>query len=158
MLAETYPDEAIIGLANIGTAAYADANTVVADRRSAIRYLAVNASTKLEDLWTADDSLWTKTGNRIVHLSDAVAELKEQMLRDKEAIAQNTVTEEDLTCYSEEQIKHFAFNPDKFLLSGKTRHMPLCGFCQERIARWIEYVRKTEERLLSERDGKLPQA
>ena len=158
MLAETYPDEAIIGLANIGAAAYADRKTVVADRRSAIRYLAVNASAKLEDLWTADDSLWTKTGNRTVHLSDAVAELKEQMLRDKEAIAQNTVTEEDLACYSEEQIKHFAFNPDKFLLSGKTRHMPLCGFCQERIARWIDYVRKAEERLMSERDGKLPEA
>src|SRR5665213_1183095 len=157
-LAETYPDEAMIGLANVAAAAYADADTIISDRRSAIRYLAVNTSAKLEDYWVADDSLWTKTGNRTVHLSDVVAEQKEQMLRDQEAITQNTVTEEDLACYSEDQIKHFAFNPDKFLLSGKTRHMPLCGVCQERIARWIEYVRKTEERLLSESDGKLPQA
>lgn len=135
-----------------------DTSTILSDRRSAIRYLAVNTSAKLEDYWVVDDSLWTKTGNRTVHLSDVVAEQKKQRLRDQEAITQNTVIEEDLACYSEDQIRHFTFNPDEFLLSGKTRHMPHCGFCQERIARWIEYVRKTEEHLLSERDGKLPQA
>lgn len=153
-LAETYPDEAIIGLANVAAAAYVDAGSTFADRRSAIRYLAVNTSAKLEDYWAADDSLWIAAGNRMVQLSDVVAEQKGQILRDQES----AITEHDLVCYSEDQIKHFAFNPDKFLLSGKTRHMPLCGYCQERIARWIEYVRKTEENLLAARDGRLPEA
>jgi len=157
-LAETYPDAAILGLANIAAAAYADAGRVFADRRSAIRYLAINASARLEDYWSEDDSLWKRAGNRRVQLSDMVAELKEQMLADQVTTAESAVTEEDLTCYSEEQIKYFAFNPDKFLLSGKTRHMTLCGFCQERIARWIDYVRKTEEQFMSEREGKLPVA
>ncbi len=157
-LAETYPDDALLGLANIAAAAYADAGRVFADRRTAIRYLAINASARLEDYWMEDDSLWTGVGNRRIPISDVVAELKAEMLKDQAAIAESTVTEEDLTCYSEEQIKHFAFNPDKFLLSGKTRHITLCGFCQEKIARWIEYVRKAEERLMSERDGRLPEA
>lgn len=157
-LAETYPDAAILGLASIAAAAYADAGRVFADRRSAIRYLAINASAKLEDYWSEDDSLWKRAGNRRVQLSDMAAELKEQMLADQVAIAESTVTEEDLACYSEEQIKLYAFSPDKFLLSGKTRHMAVCGSCQERIARWMDHVRKAEERLMSERGGRLPEA
>jgi hypothetical protein len=152
-LAESYPDDALIGIANIAAAAFADVHAVMLDRRSAIRYLAVNASAKLEDYWAKDDRLWHEAGDRIVKLPDVVTEQKEQILREKAAVAQGTVTEADLVCYTEEQIKHFAFNPDKFLLSGKTRHMPLCGFCQEQIARWIVYMRKTEERMLSERDA-----
>ena len=154
-LAETYPDDALIGLAKVAAAAYVDPDAGITDRQLAIRYLAINTSAKLEDYWAADDTPWHEAGNRIVELSDVVTELKEQMLRDKAAIGRETVTEDDLVCYSEEQVKHFAFNPDKFLLSGKTRHMPLCGFCQERIARWIEYVRKTEEQILLERDGQV---
>jgi len=154
-LAETYPDEAVVGLAKVAAAAFVDAQTLLADRRTAIRYLAINASAKLEDYWAADDTLWQETGTRIVELSDIVAEQKGQILRDQAAVTNQTVTEEDLVCYTEEEIKHFAFNPDKFLLSGKTRHMPLCGFCQEQIARWIEYVRKTEENMLAERDGQI---
>lgn len=154
-LAETYPDEAVIGLAKVAAAAFVDAQTPITNRRSAIRYLAINTSAKLEDYWAADDTLWRETGDRIVELSDVVAEQKEQILRDQASIAQGTVTEDDLVCYTEEQIKHFAFNPDKFLLSGKTRHLPLCGFCQERTARCLEYVRRTEEQILSERDGRM---
>ena len=156
-LAESYPDDALIGLANVAAAAFADVQAVISDRRSAIRYLAVNASAKLEDYWATDDRPWHEAGDRIVELPDVVAEQKEQILRDKAATTQATVTEADLVCYTEEQIKHFAFNPDKFLLSGKTRHMPLCGSCQGKIAHWIEYVRKIEERMLSERDGWMSQ-
>jgi hypothetical protein len=156
-LAESYPEDALIGLANVAAAAFADVQAVISDRRSAIRYLAVNASAKLEDYWATDDRPWHEAGDRIVELPDVVAEQKEQILRDKAAVAQGTVTEADLVCYTEEQIKHFAFNPDKFLLSGKTRHMPLCGSCQGKIAHWIEYVRKIEERMLSERGGRMSQ-
>ena len=155
-LAETYPDEAVLGLAKIAAAAFVDGQADISDRRSAIRYLAVNTSAKLEDYWAADDTPWQEAGDRAGRLSDVVAEQKEQILKDKAAISPETVTEADLECYSEEQIKHFAFNPDRFLLSGKTRHLPLCGYCQERVAYWIEYVRRTEEQMLSEREGRVP--
>ena len=155
-LAETYPDEAVLGLAKIAAAAFVDAQPDIIDRRSAIRYLAINTSAKLEDYWAADDTPWQEAGDRVVRLSDVVAEQKEQILQDRAAISPETVTEADLECYSEEQIKHFAFNPDKFLLSRKTRHLPLCGYCQERVAYWIKYVRRTEERMLSEREGRVP--
>lgn len=153
-LAETYPDEAMIGLAKIAAAALVDAKTAIDDRRSAIRYLAINTSARLEDYWAADDTLWHETGNRIVKLSDVVAEQKEQILKDKATVASETITADDLECYTQNQIKHFAFHPDKFLLSGQTRHLPLCGRCQERVAYWIEYVRRAEERMLSEADAR----
>ena len=70
----------------------------------------------------------------------------------------NAVTQEDLVCFSEQEIKHFAFNPDSFLRSGKTRHMALCRLCQGRIAQWIEVVRHAEEHFMLEGEGKLPQA
>ena len=153
-LADTYPDDAVIGLARIAVAAHLD-ETPIVDRRRAIRYLAMNTSAKLEDFWAGDDTLWLETGTRKVTLPDVVAELKEDLLQQRAAIAEEKVTEKDLVCYTEEEIKHFAFNPDKFLLSGKTRHMPLCGLCQEQIGRWIETVRKAEEKMLSERDGQV---
>ena len=48
-LAETYPDEAMIGLAKVAAAAFVDTQTAINDRRSAICYLAINISAKLED-------------------------------------------------------------------------------------------------------------
>jgi hypothetical protein len=153
-LADTYPDDAVIGLARIAVAAHLD-DTPIVDRRMSIRYLAMNTSAKLEDLWAGDDTLWLETGTRKVTLPDVVAELKAELLQQRAAIAEEKVTEKDLVCYTEGEIKYFAFNPDKFLLSGKTRHMPLCGLCQEQIARWIETVRKAEEKMLSERDGQV---
>ena len=95
-LSECYPDDALIGLARVAAAAFADVRAAISDRRSAIRYLAVNTSAKLEDYWATDDRLWHEAGDRIVELSDVVAEQKEQILRDKAAITQRTVTEADL--------------------------------------------------------------
>jgi hypothetical protein len=157
-LSDTYPDEALIGLASVAAAAYLDSETILSDRRTAIRYLAINTSAKLEDYWAKDDSLWNAAGKRIVKLPDITRELKDQILRDQMIVAESEVSEQDLVCYSEDQIKHFAFNPDQFLLSGKTRHMVLCGFCQNQVAHWIERIQQTEKRLLSERNGQFPQA
>jgi hypothetical protein len=147
-LADTYPDDAIIGLACIAAAAYLDKDAAISDRQSSIRYLAINASAKLEDYWAADDSLWLKTGNRIVMLDDVVAEMKEKLLRER-IVNGEEVRNDDLVCYNEDEIKLFAFNADKFLLSGKTRHLALCGVCQQAIALWIEKARDAEERMLA---------
>ena len=157
-LSDTYPDGALIGLANVAAAAYLDSGGALSDRRTAIRYLAINTSAKLEDYWAKDDSLWNAAGKRIVQLPHITREMKDQMLREQKVVAESKVSEQDLLCYSEDQIKHFAFNPDKYLLSGQTRHMVLCGYCQNRVAKWIERVQQTEKRLLAEHNGQFPQA
>lgn len=154
--ADSYPDEAIVGLANIAIAAYVDQDAVIDDRHSAVRYLAINTSARLEDYWVADDSLWTKIGDRTVHLPDVVAEQKSAILQGRASVFNTPLTREDLVCYSDQEIKHFAFNPDRFLLSRKFVHMALCRSCQRQIVRWIEYARNAEERLFSKPE--LPQA
>jgi hypothetical protein len=158
VLADTYPDKAIVGLTNMAIAAYVDQDAMIIDRISAIRYLAINTSARLEDYWVADDALWMKTGIRRVNLPDVVAEQKSDILQCRASVFNTPVTQEDLVCYSEQEIKLFAFNPDKFLLSRKSMHMALCWLCQRQIARWIEYVRNTEERLISDGERKRPQA
>ena len=82
-LAETYPDEAMIGLAKIAASSFVDAETAIDDRRSAIRYLAINTSARLEDYWAADDTLWHQTGDRVVRLSDVVANRRSRSSRTK---------------------------------------------------------------------------
>lgn len=158
ILADSYPDKAIVGLGNMAITAYVDQDAMITDRISAIRYLAINTSARLEDYWAADDSLWTKAGNRTVRLPDVVAEQKSAILQGRASVFNTRLTQEDLVCYSDQEIKHFAFNPDRFLLSRKFIHMALCGLCQRQIARWIEYVRNAEERLFSEGKPELPQA
>ena len=156
--ADSHPDKAIVVLANIAIAAYVDQDAVIDDLPSAIRYLAINASARLEDYWVADDSLWSKAGNRTVSLPDVVAGQKSAILQGRASVFNTPLTQEDLVCYSDQEIKHFAFSPNRFLLSRKFIHMALCGLCQRQIARWIEYVINAKERLFSERKPDLPQA
>ena len=155
-LAGIYPDEAITGLARIATAALADTEACIADRKSAIRYLALNASARLEDYWAADDSLWQKAGNRTVTLPDVVAEVKDLML--KRGSGEGGILKEDLVCYSEDEVKLFAFGANRFLLSGKTKHLAICGRCQERIQKWIELVRNAEDCAMADGSGSASQA
>lgn len=136
-LAETYPDEAICGLALLAAAALVDCDPGITDRRSAIRYLALNASARLEDYWAEDDTLWKSAGPRLVKLPDLFLEQKESLRRGALESVHGPLTEVDLTCYTDEEVKHYAFNPDRFLMSGKTKHMPVCGYCQERVAKWV---------------------
>ncbi len=157
-LADTYTDEAICGLALLAAAALVDCDPGITDRRSAIRYLALNASARLEDYWAADDTLWKAAGARIVKLPDLFLEQKESLRRGSLEATHGPLTEVDLTCYTEEEVKHFAFNPDKFLMSGKTKHMPVCGYCQERVANWVQFAKDAEERMMVQFGGKLPVA
>jgi hypothetical protein len=57
--AETYADEEILGLAQIAASALVDQGKSFHGREEAIRYLALNASAALENLWAADGTLWT---------------------------------------------------------------------------------------------------
>ena len=157
-LADSYPDEAICGLALLAAAALVDCDPGITDRRSAIRYLALNASARLEDYWAEDDTLWTTAGTRVVKLPDLFLEQKESLRRGSLEAVHGPLTEVDLTCYTDEEVKRSAFNPDKLLMSGKTKHMPVCGYCQERVAKWVNYARDAEERMMVQFRGKLPVA
>ena len=157
-LAETYPDEALCGLALLAAAALVDCDPGITDRRSAIRYLALNASARLEDYWAEDDALWKSAGPRVVKLPDLFREQKESLRRGALESVHGPLTEVDLTCYTDEEVKHYAFNPDKFLMSGKTKHMPVCGYCQERVAKWVSVATDAEERIRTQFGGKLPVA
>jgi hypothetical protein len=48
------------------------------DREDAIRYLALNASTEMEDLWAADDAAWLNAPARRIEFPDMVERRKEQ--------------------------------------------------------------------------------
>ncbi len=157
-LADTYADEAMCGLALLAAAALVDCDPGITDRRSAIRYLALNASAKLEDYWAEDDTFWKTAGPRVVKLPNLFLEQKESLRRGSLEAIHGPLTEVDLTCYTDEEVKRYAFNPDKFLMSGKTKHMPVCGYCQERVAKWVNYARNAEERMMVQFGGKLPVA
>lgn len=157
-LSDTYMDEDMIGLARIAAAGYGDTAAGGMDRRAAIRYVAINASARIEDLWAVSEGAWVRTADRIVPLPDITGQMKSKMLEDTKAFCESPLTSEDLTCYDEDQIRHYAFNPDKFLLSGKTKHVALCGLCQDKIAGWVQRAATAERQLRAERGGELPQA
>ena len=77
-------------------------------------------------------------------MPDVVADLKAVMIRNGRG--EDAILESDLICYSEDEVRCFAFHAGKFLLSGKSKHLALCGRCQERIQGWIEFARGAEQR------------
>jgi hypothetical protein len=56
--ADTYDDAELMDLATIAMAGLADSGRIFRDREDVLRYLALNASTEMEDLWATDDAAW----------------------------------------------------------------------------------------------------
>jgi hypothetical protein len=155
-LTDGYPDEAVIGLAEMAAAALADSGGKIPNRKNAISYLALNASARIEDYWAEDDSLWRKAGSRLVAMPDVAADLKAVMIRNGRG--EEAIFESDLTCYTEDEVRCFAFHAGKFLLSGKSKHLALCGRCQERIQGWIDWARGAEDRARRNGNDSMAQA
>ena len=84
-LARPFADEEIAGLAKIARAALADQRKSIVGREDAVRYLALNASALLEDLWAQDDTLWVKAPIRRIHFDDMVAKRKADLLASESA-------------------------------------------------------------------------
>jgi hypothetical protein len=74
-------DQEILGLARIAAAALADQGRVFQGREEALRYLALNASAELEDLWATDDILWEQAPPRHIQFGDMVAKRKAALLK-----------------------------------------------------------------------------
>jgi hypothetical protein len=79
--AETYADDEIFGLAHIAASALVDLGKTFQGREEAIRYLALNASAVLEDLWATDDTLWKNAPARHIQFDDMVAKRKADLLK-----------------------------------------------------------------------------
>ncbi len=145
--AGTYSDEEILGLAAIARAAVADRTTVFQGREDAIRYLALNASAELEDFWACDDTLWRMAPTRVIEFNDMVAKRKAEL--SQTAATRPAFQETDFTCYSEEEVRTFAFDVRSLFLTERAKHVAICSRCQKRLEYWSGLVDKFDRLTIS---------
>ena len=149
--ADTYADEEIISLAKIARAALVDQGRTFRGREDPIRYLALNASAALEDLWAYDDTLWKNAPARHIEFTDMVAKRKADLLSDTSF--RSSFGEGDFTCYSEEDIRRFAFDIRSLFLTNRAKHLAICARCQTRLESWTRLVEKFDQSM-STRNGR----
>ena len=137
-LARSFADEEIIGLARIAGAALADHSKSFREREDAIRYLALNASALIEDLWAQDDALWVKAPSRRIHFEDMVARRKAELMAAVSAKA--AFEEKDFACLMDDEISAFAFDVRKLFLTGRAKHLAICSRCRLRLEFWSGLV------------------
>ena len=137
-LARSFANEELVGLAKIARAALGDPGKPIGGREDAIRYLALNASALLEDLWAQDDTLWVKAPIRRIHFEDMVAKRKAELLA--AASARPAFEEKDFACYTDDEIRAFAFDVRKLFLTERAKHLAICSRCQQRLEYWAGLV------------------
>jgi hypothetical protein len=138
--AKTYSDDEILGLARIAASALADRGKTFEGHQDAIRYLALNASSVIEDLWATDDTLWKNAPVRYIEFDDMVAKRKADLLK-LESI-HSSFEERDSTCYSEEEIRRFAFDIRSLFLTNRAKHLAICTRCRTRLESWTKQVER----------------
>jgi hypothetical protein len=140
--AGTFSDEEILGLAAIARAALVDRTTAFQGREDAIRYLALNASAELEDFWACDDTLWRTAPARLIKFNDMVAKRKAEL--SQTAATRLPFQETDFTCYSEDEVRAFAFDVRSLFLTERAKHLAICSRCQKRLEYWSSLVEEFE--------------
>jgi len=150
-LAESFADEEVLGMARIAQAALVDRRTTFQGRQDAIRYLALNASALLEDLWAEDDSLWLRAPARQIEFEDMLRKRQTELRR--RGATRPAFEEKDFACYTEDEIRVFAFDIRKLLLTGRARHLAICPRCQRRLEYWADLVERFDQ-ATPLRDGK----
>ena len=138
--AETYADSDIFGLAHIAAASLVDQGRSFERREEAIRYLALNASALLEDLWATDATFWKNAPIRHIQFDDMVAKRKADLLKIEST--RPNFEERDFACYSEDEIRKFAFDVHSLFLTDRARHLAICTRCQTRLESWTKLVEK----------------
>jgi hypothetical protein len=141
--AETYTDDEILGLAHIAAASFVDQGKTFHGREEALRYLALNASAVLEDLWATDDTLWKNAPVRHIQFDDMVAKRKADLL--KAESTRPNFEERDFACYSEDEVRRFAFDIRSLFLTNHAKHLAICTRCQTRLESWTKLVEKFEQ-------------
>lgn len=122
----------------INAAGRIDHPTVALSVFEAARDLALNASALLEDLWAQDDTLWLNTPSRRLQFDDMVAKRKAELLTP--AATQPPFQETDFACYTEDEIRAFAFDVRQIFLTERARHLAICSRCQRRLEYWSGLV------------------
>ena len=135
--ADSYDDEELMQLGEIAKAGLADQKTVFQTREEAIRYLALNASAEMEDLWVADATEWLEVPVRRIEFPDMVARRREQLLYGQLAPA---LKEEDLVCYADNEVRSFACDMRSLFLHDRSRHLAICTGCQKRLEAWTRII------------------
>lgn len=141
--AETYADDEIFGLAQIAAAALVDQGRSFHGREDTMRYLALNASAVLEDLWATDDTLWKNAPARQIRFDDMVAKRKAALLREEST--HPGFEESDFACYADSEIRRFAFDIRSLFLTNHAKHLAICTRCQTRLESWTKLVEKFEQ-------------
>jgi hypothetical protein len=142
-LADSFADEELLGLAKIARAALVDRKANFSCRQDAIRYLALNSSVRLEDLWAEDDSLWVKARPREIEFEDMVARKRAELCRP--GVNRPAFAEKDFACFTEDEIRDSAFDIRSLLLTGRAMHLGVCSRCLRRLEHWSVLVKKFEE-------------
>jgi len=141
--ADAYDDGELLGLARIARASLVDRKRAFHGRDDAIKYLALNASVRLEDLWALDGTLWTRAPMRHIEFDDMVAKRKVDLMATSVAPVQ--FSETDLACYTEDEFRAFAFDMRSFFLMNRTKHLTICSRCQNRLKYWANLVDKFDQ-------------
>jgi len=135
--ADSYDDEELMQLGEIAKAGLADQKTVFQTRNEIIRYLALNASAGMEDLWVADGTEWLEAPVRRIEFPDMVARRKEQLLHGQLAPA---LKEEDFVCYTDDEVRGFACDMRSLFLHDRSRHLAICTGCKKRLEAWTKII------------------
>ena len=141
--AETYTDDEIVGLAGIAASALVDQGRSFHGREEANRYLALNSSAVLEDFWATDDTQWKNAPVRHIQFDDMVAKRKADLL--KVETSHPNFEERDFACYSEEDIRKFAFDIRSLLVIDRAKHLGICTRCQTRLESWAKLIKRFEQ-------------
>jgi len=134
---DTYDDEELMHLREIAKAGLADHKTVFQTREEIIRYVALNASAEMEDLWAADATAWLEAPVRRIEFPDMVLRRREQMLHGQLAPA---LKEQDLVCYTDSEVRSFACDMRSLFLHDRSRHLAICTGCKKRLEAWTKII------------------
>ena len=143
--ADLYDDEELMQLGAIAIACLGDQRRTFQNREAVIRYLALNASPRMEDLWVSDDSEWLEAPRRRIEFPDMLAWRKEQLLRGD---GPPYLREQELICYSEDEIRRFGLDMRSLFLHDRPRHLAICSRCQTRLESWMKQLRDFDKQTL----------
>jgi hypothetical protein len=79
-----------------------------------------------------------KAPSRRVHFDDMVAKRKAELLAT--ASARPAFQEKDFACYTEDEIRTFAFDVRKLFLTERAKHLAIYTRCQRRLEYWSGLV------------------
>jgi hypothetical protein len=139
---DTYDDEELMQLGSIAIAGLADQGRTFKHRVAVIRYLALNASTGMEDLWAMDDTEWLEAPTRYIEFPDMVARRRELLLRGEGPAA---LREQVFPCYSDDEVRAFALDMRSLFLHDRSRHLAICSRCQTRLKSWTKLLRDFDQ-------------